>query len=77
MDRPKGRRARGSWAIPVLGPHRDSSATGRAPSATPMSMAARPGQKPRPKVNTRVPVNTPESSMLGPNQTVKFRQVAP
>jgi hypothetical protein len=74
---PKGRRARGSWAMPVFGPHRERAATGAAPSRTPMTMAPMPAASPSPRVAARVPVKTPESSMLGANQTVKFRQLAP
>ena len=40
-------------------------------------MATRPGTTPNPRVAARVPVNTPESSMFGANQTVKFLQLAP
>ena len=77
MDLPKGRRARGSWAMPVFGPHRERAATGAAPRRTPTTMAAMPVARPRPRAAARVPVNTPDSSMLGANQTVKFRQLAP
>ncbi len=42
-----------------------------------MTMAAMPAPRPSPRVAARVPVNTPESSMLGANQTVKLRQLAP
>ncbi len=40
-------------------------------------MAQKPGQKPNPSVKAKVPVKTPESSILGANHTVKFRHDEP
>jgi hypothetical protein len=40
-------------------------------------MAMKPGQNPNPSVKAKVPVKTPDSSILGANHTVKFRQEAP
>ena len=40
-------------------------------------MAPNPVQRPSPRVAASVPVKTPDSSMLGANQTVKFRWLAP
>jgi hypothetical protein len=40
-------------------------------------MAVMPVASPSPSVAASVPVNTPDSSMLGANQTVKLRQLAP
>ncbi len=76
-DFPNGRRASGSWAMPVFGPHSDRPATGIDPSTTPTTIAVMPALRPRPRVAAKVPVNTPDSSMLGANQTVKLRQLAP
>ena len=40
---------------------------------TPITMAAKPGQNPKPSVKAKVPVKTLESSIFGANHTVKFR----
>ena len=43
----------------------------------PMMMAISPSWKPKPKTTARVPANTPDSSMLGVNQTVNMRWTPP
>lgn len=52
-------------------------ATGREPMIVPTMMATSPSWNPRPNTTARVPVNTPDSSMFGVNQTVNIRCTPP
>src|SRR5215472_9723498 len=74
---PNGSRASGTWAVPVLGPQVHRIATGSEPMIVPTTMATSPSPKPRPSTTANVPVNTPDSSMLGVNHTVNMRYTPP
>ncbi len=74
---PNGSRASGTWAVPVFGPQVHRIATGSEPMIVPTMMATSPSPKPRPNTTARVPAKTPDSSMLGVNQTVNMRWTPP
>src|ERR1700730_2367126 len=74
---PNGSRPRGTWAVPVCGPQLHRMATGRAPMIVPTMMATSPSPNPSPSTTARVPVNTPDSSILGVNHTVNIRCTPP
>ena len=52
-------------------------ATGTEPMTVPKMMAAMPAWNPSPNTTASVPAKTPDSSMLGVNQTVNIRWMPP
>ncbi len=79
IDLPNGRRATGSWAIPVFGPIVDRMPTAAEPTMLPTTIARSEVTNPsfRKSSVTSVPMKNAAGTRFGVNQTVNTRPTEP